>query len=351
MPETNLLNLARQGNLKAISKLLNDGLSLQEVTVKIRKKNRTLQILLKSQEIADKKYLTEFIHRGILKLHLQEIEKLQIFNLILNEEIPSWSETIELASKKIQSKESLQKNENTNSQSKQDTVDKLVGIEFSKLDCHFKSMTCPLKQIMDQDIDDSGETVISCQECKYHYLVTSGKLEARYSRQNTIQRKSKKQAGIYNREYELRLLMPNLELNEIHFKVEGKEDYIKVRKGDIISISQTLKDRNKQSIFDTVFIYDHTTRKTYQSGKPDGNAYTMASSVSSMHGCFMTVVGFILYFLVLLVISFVFQEMNSFFIFLFALGWLIFPIFFGIREGKKAYEKTFQDNSIQFKTK
>lgn len=198
----------------------------------------------------------------------------------------------------------------------------------------------------ERQIDDEGRIITLCTGCNYRYCLTFGKLDARYSRQNTIKRKSTKSSGVYKRDYELRLIKPSGQINEICFQIEGKEDEVKVRRGDFISVLQTL---NGDLVVDTVSIYNHTTGKNYKTGKPDAEAESVASLVAFIQGS-MTIVGvFILYFFAMAFLGSLLESLGSFAMFIIAVGWFVVPIILGVRQGTKAYKTQFEKHSIKIR--
>ncbi len=80
-----------------------------------------------------------------------------------------------------------------------------------------------------------------CPKCSYSYGAVTGKLEKRYSRQVTIQRKTKNQFGVYKRDYELRVLTPQGTQQVFKFQIDGKEDRIKARRTDQVTVLTTLR--------------------------------------------------------------------------------------------------------------
>ncbi len=66
--QENLLELAKQGNSKAIATLINRQLQPKGITVKANFKDRCLQIVLESAQIPDQEALVVFIRKGITSL-------------------------------------------------------------------------------------------------------------------------------------------------------------------------------------------------------------------------------------------------------------------------------------------
>uniref|UniRef100_A0ACD5GY35 Uncharacterized protein n=1 Tax=Desertifilum tharense IPPAS B-1220 TaxID=1781255 RepID=A0ACD5GY35_9CYAN len=79
MSQTNLFELAQQGDVTAISRLMNRSLKPQGVVAKVTLKNGCLYVLVESEAIPNQSTLTEWIHDGIKNLGLSSIEKLKIY--------------------------------------------------------------------------------------------------------------------------------------------------------------------------------------------------------------------------------------------------------------------------------
>lgn len=96
MLEKTPLELVKQGNLDAISALINRSLSSKGISAKVKRRDDCLQIMLESDQIPNQQNLTRFIQNGISKLEIQNIKTIQIFGRILGDEIPAWSQIIAL---------------------------------------------------------------------------------------------------------------------------------------------------------------------------------------------------------------------------------------------------------------
>jgi hypothetical protein len=346
MLEKNHLELAKQGNLEAISALINRSLSSKGISARVKRRDDCLQIMLESDQIPNQRSLTSFVQNGILKLDIQGIRTLKIFGRIKDDEMPAWSQMIPLTEehqKRYMKKEEVPASSLKTFQKLKNTDSKLK-LDPSRTNCPFDMDACSLKHLKEGQIDDEGKIIVLCASCSYRYCLTSGKLDARYSRQNTVKRQSKKSSGVYKREYEIRLLKPDGQINEICFEIEGKEDKVKVRKGDFISVLQTL---NEYSVADTVSVYNHTTNKDYKTGEPDSEAKAIASLAAFIQGFMMIAGVFILYFFAMVFLGNLLEQISSFFMIIVAIGWFVIPIILGVYQGMKAYKTQFEKHSIK----
>ena len=91
------LDLAKQGDPKAITLLLNRSLISKGIRAKVNRKNDCLGILLEGNQLSDRSKLVAFIQQGIEKLELADVKTLQIFGREKGEKNPAWSQTVSLA--------------------------------------------------------------------------------------------------------------------------------------------------------------------------------------------------------------------------------------------------------------
>jgi hypothetical protein len=96
MTQTNILELAKQGDVKAIADLMNRQLQPKGITAKVALKDGCLQIMLESVKVPDQQALVTFICKRITGLGAELIEKVKIYGLQTGEEFPAWSQEFEL---------------------------------------------------------------------------------------------------------------------------------------------------------------------------------------------------------------------------------------------------------------
>ena len=94
--QPNLLELAKQGNAKAIAALMNRQLQPKGITAKAALKDGCLQIMLESAQLSNQQALVAFIRKGITSLGTAPIERVKVYGRQTGEEIPAWSQEFEL---------------------------------------------------------------------------------------------------------------------------------------------------------------------------------------------------------------------------------------------------------------
>ena len=98
MTEPNLLKLAKKGNAKALTAILNQSLQPQNITAKVNRKDDYLQILLESVQTPDQEAMVSFIRKGLIKLEIESIQTVKVYGRKTGEESPAWSKKFELLS-------------------------------------------------------------------------------------------------------------------------------------------------------------------------------------------------------------------------------------------------------------
>jgi hypothetical protein len=96
MSQTNLLELAKQGDANAIASLMNRSLQPKGITAKLSLRNNLLFIFLESPKKLDQKILVQFIHKGMLSLQPQSIEEVKIYGKNIETEAIDWIQAISL---------------------------------------------------------------------------------------------------------------------------------------------------------------------------------------------------------------------------------------------------------------
>jgi hypothetical protein len=98
MTERNIFTLAKLGDVKAISSLINRSLQPKGITAKLTLKDNCLHILLESKQVPPKQLLFEFIRKGITSLNIASIKKLKVYGRQTGKQFPSWSQDFEFGS-------------------------------------------------------------------------------------------------------------------------------------------------------------------------------------------------------------------------------------------------------------
>jgi hypothetical protein len=96
MTQTNLLELAKQGNVEAIASLINRQLQPKGITAKVALKDACLQVMLESPEVPDQQALVTFIRKRITGLRVASIERVKVYGRQAGEEFPAWNQEFEI---------------------------------------------------------------------------------------------------------------------------------------------------------------------------------------------------------------------------------------------------------------
>jgi DNA-directed RNA polymerase subunit RPC12/RpoP len=103
MSQKNLPELAREGDINAISNLINRNLNPKGITVKVSQTANCLRIMLEAETVPAQSSIVNYIQSGIGKLKIAEIDTLQILGRQTSDDVPTWSETVKLDQPMIQS--------------------------------------------------------------------------------------------------------------------------------------------------------------------------------------------------------------------------------------------------------
>ena len=109
----NLKILARQGNIKAITALINQKLQSSKILAKISLKGNCLQIMLESIEVPDQKQMVSLLQTEVVKLEVEGVTSLKLYGKETGEDFPDWQAEVSLiTTNKTQSQESQSINAN-----------------------------------------------------------------------------------------------------------------------------------------------------------------------------------------------------------------------------------------------
>jgi hypothetical protein len=93
-----LLQLAKQGNEKAIAALLNYQLHPKGIVAHVSLNNRCLQILLQSVRPLEQQPLLNFLQRAIQKLDIATVQNVRVCGQRMSDEFPAWIEEFQVTS-------------------------------------------------------------------------------------------------------------------------------------------------------------------------------------------------------------------------------------------------------------
>jgi hypothetical protein len=91
-----ILELAKQGNLAAITALLNRSLQAKGVQAKVVLQERCLKVMLEAANIPDQQIFASYVFRGISSLSIPSVDTLQVYGRPVGEKKPSWTEAFHL---------------------------------------------------------------------------------------------------------------------------------------------------------------------------------------------------------------------------------------------------------------
>jgi hypothetical protein len=104
--QPNLLQLAKQGNARAIAILLNRSLQPKGIAARASFKDGCLQIMLESAQVPDQLVFVNFIYKGITNLGSEVINTVKVYGRKVGEEFPAWNQVFDLSGKSSHESES-----------------------------------------------------------------------------------------------------------------------------------------------------------------------------------------------------------------------------------------------------
>jgi len=96
MTQATILELAKQGNPKAIATLISRSLQLQGVTAKAGIRGNCLRVMLESQQVPNEQASVQCIRQGLTKLDVKSIQTVQVFGKQIGKDSPAWIQDFEL---------------------------------------------------------------------------------------------------------------------------------------------------------------------------------------------------------------------------------------------------------------
>ena len=101
MTQPNILELAKQGDAKAIALLLNRQLQAKGITAAASLKDGCLQVMLESAEAPSQQILAPWVSKSIAGLGAASIEKVKVYGRQTGAKVPAWSQEFEVAGLKL----------------------------------------------------------------------------------------------------------------------------------------------------------------------------------------------------------------------------------------------------------
>ena len=94
--QPNLVNLARQGDGKAIAALINRSLQSKGIFARVALQDGFLKVMLEGETTPDKTVFVPYIQQGIIALDITNIHTLQVFGRVRGATKPDWSQIVSL---------------------------------------------------------------------------------------------------------------------------------------------------------------------------------------------------------------------------------------------------------------
>ncbi|MBF2008241.1 MAG: hypothetical protein IGS49_23050 [Chlorogloeopsis fritschii C42_A2020_084] len=96
MTQANILELARQGDAKAIASLMNSQLQLKNVTAKVSCDNTHLEIKFQSIQVPEQENLVKYVRQEIMGLKTVCIKNVKIYGFQEGKLAPLWSQELNI---------------------------------------------------------------------------------------------------------------------------------------------------------------------------------------------------------------------------------------------------------------
>ena len=101
MTQPNILELAKQGDAKAIALLLNRQLQPKGITAAASLKDGCLQVMLESIEVPSQQVMSAWVSKSIAGLGATSIEKVKVYGRQTGAKVPAWSQEFEVAGQNL----------------------------------------------------------------------------------------------------------------------------------------------------------------------------------------------------------------------------------------------------------
>ncbi|RMF63253.1 MAG: hypothetical protein D6742_18035, partial [Cyanobacteria bacterium J069] len=97
MAQTNLLELAKQGDPQAIATLMNRSLQPRGMTADVARQGNCLYVTLQAEQVPNRQVLTAFVQNGISNLGVSSIQLVKIAGQQFGTVEPAWTHDLEIA--------------------------------------------------------------------------------------------------------------------------------------------------------------------------------------------------------------------------------------------------------------
>jgi hypothetical protein len=100
--QPNLLELAKQGDARAIATLMNRSLQPKGMAAKVAFKDGCLQVMVEASQVPDEKAMVTFVQKGIISLEAKSIKNIKVFGKQTEKPV-AWTRNIELVQNPFES--------------------------------------------------------------------------------------------------------------------------------------------------------------------------------------------------------------------------------------------------------
>ncbi|MEM9216995.1 MAG: DUF4429 domain-containing protein [Cyanobacteria bacterium P01_F01_bin.150] len=118
--KSNTLQLAKQGNSKAITALINRQLQPKGISVKTSKKDGILQVLLEAEQAPDQQTYCAILEKGLRKITPENIRVVKVYGKSHSEVLPDWDYSFSLT--QLDNPSDTERNQASNLQSSNQTT-------------------------------------------------------------------------------------------------------------------------------------------------------------------------------------------------------------------------------------
>lgn len=98
MTSQEVMSAAKQGNPQAIAALMNRSLQPKGITAKAKLTDGCLHVMLESATIPNQAAIVPYVTKGVKGLGIAAVKSLVLYGRIAGEDLPTWTERIELVS-------------------------------------------------------------------------------------------------------------------------------------------------------------------------------------------------------------------------------------------------------------
>ena len=158
MPPKSLVELAREGNPKAIAALLNHNLQKHNIIAKVDVKGQQLKVLFEADQVPAQERMYAFMQKGMESLKPETITKVNLYGKAFDQDIHEWEQSFE-----IQKPLELQL---SSAEEVADKIRNMVKARNAPLDIEYESPFLPIQETENLKVDNSAY----CPNCGSSHL-------------------------------------------------------------------------------------------------------------------------------------------------------------------------------------